>query len=186
MSRAAAALLAACALAACGPTTSAPPQPAAPPGSGRIYPMAPPTPEFLQAPNVPTLPGFSSAVKIGQTIYLAGQVPLDSTGLLVGEGDRVAQLKRALGNATAIVRFARGVPADLVKLTVYCVGCTRDDFDAIRIAASGIFPIGEGAALTMIGVAALPEPDMLVAVDGIAVLRGTIPDRTRDPAAAPH
>ena len=186
MSRAAAALLAACALAACGPTTSAPPQPAGPPGSGRIYPMAPPTPEFIQAPNVPTLPGFSSAVKIGQTIYLAGQVPLDSTGLLVGEGDRVAQLKRALGNATAIVRFARGVPADIVKLTIYCGGCTRDDFDAMRTAASGIFPIGEGAALTMIGVAALPEPDMLVAVDGVAVLRGTLPDRTRDPEAAPH
>jgi len=186
MSRVAAALLAACALAACGPTTSAPPQQAAPPGSGRIYPMAPPAPEFIQAPNVPTLPGFSSAVKIGQTIYLAGQVPLDSTGLLVGDGDRVAQLKRALGNATAIVRFARGVPADIVKLTIYCVGCTRDDFDAMRTAASGIFPIGEGAALTMLGVAALPEPDMLVAVDGVAVLRGTLPDRTRDPEAAPH
>lgn len=148
--------------------------------------MAPPTPEFIQAPNVPTLPGFSSAVKIGQTIYLAGQVPLDSTGLLVGGGDRVAQLKRALANATAVVRFARGVPADIVKLTIYCVGCTHDDFDAMRTAASAIFPIGEGAALTMLGVAGLPDPDMLVAVDGVAVLRGTIPDRTRDPAAAPH
>lgn len=167
-------------LGACGPS-SAPP--ASSGGPGRIYPMAPPPPEFIEAPNVPTIPGFSSAVKVGQTLYLAGQVPLDSTGLLVGRGDRAAQLRRALGNAAAIIRFARGVPADIVKLTVYCVGCSSEDFDAMRTAAGDIFPEGEGAALTMLGVTALPEPDMLVAVDGVAVLRGTIPDRTRDPEA---
>lgn len=176
-------LLAACAalaLGACGPT-SAPGGPGG--GSGRLYPAAPPPPEFIQAPNVPTIPGFSSAVKIGQTIFLAGQVPLDSTGLLVGRGSRTAQLNRALGNATAIVRFARGVPADIIKLTVYCVGCTTEDFDAMRTAAADLFPTGQGAALTMVGVTALPEQDMLVAVDGVAVLRGLIPDRTRDPEA---
>jgi enamine deaminase RidA (YjgF/YER057c/UK114 family) len=178
MNRAASAALGLLLLAACGPTTGPPAG-----SQGRIYPMAPPTPEFIEAPNVPVIPGYSSAVKVGQTIYLAGQVPLDSTGMLVGRGDRVAQLNRALGNATAIVRFARGVPADLIKLTVYCVGCTTVDFDAMRTAAAGIFPQGEGAALTMIGVTSLPEPDILVALDGIAVLRGTYPDRTRDPEA---
>jgi enamine deaminase RidA (YjgF/YER057c/UK114 family) len=135
---------------------------------------------------VPTIPGFSSAVKVGQTIYLAGQVPLDSTGLLIGGGNRTAQLRGALANATAIVRSARGVPADLIKLTIYCVGCSPDDFDSLRTAAAGIFPPGQGAALTMVGVTALPEPDILIAVDGMAVLRGTIPDRTRDPGVGPH
>jgi enamine deaminase RidA (YjgF/YER057c/UK114 family) len=148
--------------------------------------VAPPPPEFLLTPNVPAIPGFSSAVKVGQTVYLAGQVPLDSTGLLVGRGDRVAQLQKALRNATAIVRFARGVPADIIKLTVYCVGCSPDDFEAMHAAASSIFPAGERPALTMIGVASLPEVDILVAIDGIAVLRGTIPDRTRDPEAGTH
>ena len=33
----------------------------------------------------------------------------------------------------------------------------------------------------MLGVAMLPEPGLLVAVDGVAVLRGTYPDRNRDP-----
>ena len=92
--------------------------------------MAPPAPEFLQAPTVPGIDGFSSAVKVGQTIYLAGQVPLDSTGLLVGRGDRPAQLRQALANAAAVVRYARGVPADIIKLTIYCVGCTTEDFDS--------------------------------------------------------
>jgi enamine deaminase RidA (YjgF/YER057c/UK114 family) len=119
-------------------------------------------------------------------VYLAGQVPMDSTGLLVGRGNHAAQFQQALDNAAAIVRFARGVPADLIKLTVYCVGCTNDDFDAIRTTAAGIFPPGQGPALTMVGVTALPEDQMLVALDGVAVLRGTIPDRTRDPGAGTH
>ena len=180
MNRAATAALAVLSLAGCGPTTA----PAGGPGgAGRIYPVAPPPPEFIQAPNVPTIPGFSSAVKIGQTVYLAGQVPMDSTRLLVGDGDRVAQLRQALDNASAIVRFARGVPADLIKLTIYCVGCSSDDFGAMRAATARIFPTGEGPALTMVGVTALPDAGMLVALDGVAVLRGTIADRTRDPEA---
>jgi enamine deaminase RidA (YjgF/YER057c/UK114 family) len=183
MSRTATAALAVLVLVACGPA-AAPAGGAG--GGGRIYPVAPPPPEFLQAPNVPIVPGFSSAVKVGQTVFLAGQVPLDSTGLLVGRGDRVVQLHQALANASAIVRFARGVPADLIKLTVYCVGCSNDDFDAMRTSASALFPAGEGPALTMVGVTALPEDEMLVVVDGVAVLRGTIPDRTRDPEAGTH
>ena len=177
MNRSALGLLALLVLSGCGPAAS----PASGPGGpGRIYPSDPPTPEFIQAPTVPTIPGFSSAVKIGQTIFLAGQVPLDSTGLLVGPGDRQAQFRRALANTTAIIRFARGVPADLVKLTVYCVGCSHDDFDAMRTTAAGVFPAGQGAVLTMIGITSLPEPEMLVSVDGVAILRGTIPDRSRD------
>jgi hypothetical protein len=34
--------------------------------------------------------------------------------------------------------------------------------------------------VTIVGVAALPREDLLVAVDGIAVLRGQLPDRSRD------
>ena len=181
MNRAALAALLPLALAACGPTAA--PAAGAPGGPGRIYPVPPPGPEFIQAPSVPAIPGFSGAVKIGQTLYLSGQVPLDSTGLLVGRGDRPAQFKQALDNAAAIIRTARGVPADLVKLTIYCVGCTADDFNAMRPLATALFPTGQAPAITVVGIVDLPDPDMLVAVDGVAVLRGTIPDRTRDPEA---
>lgn len=182
MSRAAVAALGILILAGCGPA-AAPSSGTG--GPGRIYPMAPPAPEFLQAPTVPAIDGFSSAVKVGQTIYLAGQVPLDSTGFLVGRGNRIAQFRQALANASAVVRYARGVPADIIRLTIYCVGCTPADFDSLRAEAAGLFPKDEGAALTMLGVATLPEPELLVAVDGVAVLRGTIPDRNRDPGTSP-
>jgi enamine deaminase RidA (YjgF/YER057c/UK114 family) len=183
MSRAALAALILLVLGGCGPAAA----PASSPGGqGRIYPMAPPAPEFLQAPTVPAIAGFSSAVKVGQTVYLAGQVPLDSTGLLVGRGDRTLQLRQALANASAVVRYARGVPADIIRLTVYCVACSPQDFDDLRGEAAGLFPKDEGAALTMLGVAALPEPELLVAVDAVAVLRGAYPDRNRDPGTTPQ
>jgi enamine deaminase RidA (YjgF/YER057c/UK114 family) len=183
MSRAALAALAFMVLGGCGPAAA---PTSSQGGPGRIYPMAPPVPEFLQAPTVPAIAGFSSAVKVGQTVFLAGQVPLDSTGLLVGRGDRVAQVRQALANASAVVRYARGVPADIIRLTIYCVGCSTEDFDNLRAEAAGLFPKGEGAALTMLGVAALPEPELLVAVDGVAVLRGAYPDRNRDPGTVPQ
>jgi len=185
MNRAPAIALGLLALAGCGPTASAggPNGPGAPGAPGRIYPVAAPPPEFIVAPGVPAIPGFSSAVKVGQTVYLAGQVPLDSTGLLIGRGDRAAQFKQTLDNASAIIRLARGVPADLIKLTIYCVGCTTDDFNAMRPMAASLFPTGEAPAITVVGISDLPDPDMLVAIDGVAVLRGTIPDRNRDPEA---
>lgn len=186
MSRAALAALAL--LAACGPSTSPAGSggaggPSSPTGMRTLYPPPPAPPEYLVVPSVPAIPGFSSAVKVGQTVYLSGQVPMDSTGLLVGAGDRPAQFKQALANAVAIVRFARGAAPDLVKITVYCVGCAAVDWEAMRTEAAAVFPAAEAPALTALGVASLPDPDLLVAVDGVAVLRGAIPDRYRDPQA---
>ena len=39
---------------------------------------------FISAPGVAGVEGFSQAIKIGKSIYLSGQVPLDSAGRLVG------------------------------------------------------------------------------------------------------
>jgi enamine deaminase RidA (YjgF/YER057c/UK114 family) len=96
----------------------------------------------------------------------------------------VAQLHQALANAAGVVRFARGVPADLVALTVYCVGCQAQDFRALQGEIAATFPDSARPALTMLGVAALPEPELLVAVGGVAILRGQLPDRMRDSETA--
>lgn len=174
---------------ACGPSAAPGGAEGVPGGQGgpggprTLYGSPPPRPEYLVVPSVPAIPGFSSAVKVGQTVYLSGQVPMDSTGLLVGAGNRPAQFRQALANAVAIVRFARGAAPDLVKITVYCVRCAPADWEAMRAEAAAVFPAGEAPALSALGVASLPDSTLLVAVDGVAVLRGTIPDRYRDPQA---
>jgi enamine deaminase RidA (YjgF/YER057c/UK114 family) len=164
---------------ACAPATA----PYQGPG-GMPYPGAAGPPVYLQAPGIPGIEGFSSAVKSGLVVYLAGQVALDSLGDVVGGTDRVAQLRQAMANVAGVVRYARGVPADLVALTVYCVDCQAADFHALQGEIAASFPDSTRPALTMLGITALPEPGLLVAVSGVAILHGEFPDRMRDNGAA--
>lgn len=137
-------------------------------------------PQAVAANGVPQLPGFSTAVKVGNTVYLSGQVPLDSAGRLVGRGDLSAQAVQAFANVAQVVRAARGVPADLVQLTVYVVGYDTAAAGVVRRAVEPYLEPSVPPALTIVGVATLPEPGMLIAVDGIAMLRGQLPDKMRD------
>ena len=132
------------------------------------------------AGGVPQLPGFSTAVKVGNTVYLSGQVPLDSAGALVGPGDLNAQAVQTFGNVAKVIRAAKGVPADLVQITVYVVGYDTSAAGIVRRAVDPYIEPDVPPALTIVGVATLPEPGMLIAADGIAALRGQLPDRTRD------
>lgn len=47
--------------------------------------------------------GYAQAVKVGETIYLAGQVSHDDQGNLVGEGDMEAQMRTAYGNVAKVL-----------------------------------------------------------------------------------
>ncbi len=152
------------------------------PGPGRFPPpdITLSQPHSVPVDGVPQLPGFSMAVKVGNTVYLSGQVPLDSAGALVGKGDLNAQAIQTFSNMARVVRAARGVPADLVHITVYVVGYDTGAAGVVRQAIDPYIEPGVPPALTIVGVASLPEPGMLIAADGIAVLRGLLPDKTRD------
>lgn len=62
---------------------------------------------------------YSQAVKVGSTVYISGQIPLDpATGQLVS-GDIEAEIRRAFDNLQAIATAAGGTLADVVKLSVF-------------------------------------------------------------------
>jgi enamine deaminase RidA (YjgF/YER057c/UK114 family) len=137
------------------------------------------TPVVVNAPNAPALDGFSGAVKVGFMMYLSGQVALDSAGHVVGPDDLRVQLRQALQNMAALVKVGRGSPGDIVQLTVYTVDYTPNHVEMIREAATEVLSAEARPAVTVVGVARLPLPELLVAVDGIAWLRGALPDRHR-------
>jgi enamine deaminase RidA (YjgF/YER057c/UK114 family) len=151
-----------------------------PPGRFPQPDLALTQPQAVPTSGVPQLPGFSTAVKVGNTVYLSGQVPLDSAGRLVGGSDLSGQAVQVFANMAQVIRAARGVPADLVQLTVYVVGYDTSAAGVVRRAVEPYLEPSVPPALTIVGVATLPEPGMLIAVDGIAVLRGQLPDRMRD------
>jgi enamine deaminase RidA (YjgF/YER057c/UK114 family) len=144
--------------------------------------LEPRGPTSVTSDSVPAIPGFSSAVKVGLSLHLSGQVALDSAARVVGPGDLRAQTRQSLGNVIRLVRAARGLPGDVVKLTFHVVGLDSVRTRTIQEVAGEVFTEQPAPAVTVVGVAALPEPGLLVSVDGLAILRGEFPDRERQGA----
>ena len=64
---------------------------------------------------------YSQAIKVGSTIYISGQIPLDpSTMELVGP-DIDSQINQVLKNLEAVCRSAGGELDSIVKFTVYLI-----------------------------------------------------------------
>ncbi len=113
--------------------------------------------------------GASTAVRVGRMLFVSGQVSLDSAGQLVGDGDLRAQAAKAFSNLGAVLRVARALPEDVVRLTVYVVNYRPEDLATIRQAAAAYLADRHAAAMTLVGVQSLYREGLLVAVDAIAV-----------------
>ena len=61
---------------------------------------------------------YSQAVRVGNTVYLSGQIGLDPASGQLVEGFE-AQVDRALRNLKAVIEAASGAPTDVVKLTLF-------------------------------------------------------------------
>jgi len=79
-----------------------------------------PAREYVFTDKAPRPVGpYSQAVRVGNLLFISGQVPLDpETGRLV-EGSFEEQARRVLENIKAIVEAAGGTMDDIVKVTVY-------------------------------------------------------------------
>ena len=108
-----------------------------------------------------------------RTVFLAGQVSRTADGQPVGTDDLAAQVEQAYANVATALAAVGGSFADVAKLPVYVVDWTPDKMAALgegvgRVAQRlGIDPV---RPTTLIGVAALGEPDLLVEVEATAVL----------------
>ena len=129
---------------------------------------------YINPGTLAALPGFTHAVRFGSTLYVSGEVALDSTGRLVGVGDVKAQAAQAFANLATVLRIGGAGPSDVAKLTIYVVNYTPKDLDAIHQAAPDFFPQRNPPAGTVIGVQSLPEDGLLIAVDATAVIRAQI------------
>jgi len=133
------------------------------------------TVEVINPPGLPTPMGYAqvSVATGGRIVCVSGQVARDADGQPVGRGDLAAQVEQAYTNLTVALEGAGASFDDVAKLTVYVVDWTPDKMGALvdgatRVAASkGIDLI---RPVTLIGVAALGEPDLLIEVEALAVI----------------
>ncbi len=107
-------------------------------------------------------------------VFLAGQVARDAEGQPVGTGDLAAQVEQCYLNIGTAMAEVGGSFDDVAKLTVYIVGWDPEKMmpalgEGVGRAAAklGVDPV---KPITLLSVAALGEPDLLVEVEATAVL----------------
>jgi len=109
---------------------------------------------------------YSQAVRVGETVYLSGQIPLvpDTMELVVGGME--TQIRRVFDNLQAVAQAAGGSLADVVKLNVFLTDLGH--FPLVNQVMAEYFsePYPARAA---VGVAALPKGAQ-VEMDAIMVL----------------
>lgn len=117
--------------------------------------------------NAPAAIGpYSQAIRVGDLLFLSGQIPLDpTTGELVSN-DLEAQIRRVLDNLRAVLSEAGGSLASLVKTTIYLTDLA--DFAMVnRIYGEYLSP--PFPARATVEVKALPR-GARVEIEGIAAL----------------
>lgn len=98
---------------------------------------------------------YSQAVRVGDLVFLSGQIPLDpATMELVGGDDVGAQARQVFANLAAVAQAAGGSLGQLVKLNVYLTDL--GNFQLVNEVMTEVFeePYPARAA---VGVSALPR-----------------------------
>ena len=89
------------------------------------------TKEIIKTNHAPKAIGtYSQAVKVGQTVYLSGQIPLSSETMEIVPGDITVQARTVFDNLSAVAKAAGGSLAEIVKLNVYL--CDLSNFAKIN------------------------------------------------------
>lgn len=120
--------------------------------------------EIIHTSNAPEAIGtYSQAVKVGDTVYMSGQIPLVPETMTVVEGDFSTQVRRVFDNLSAVAEAAGGSLQDIAKLNIFLTDLSY--FGTVNEIMAEYFqqPYPARAA---VGVASLPK-DVPVEMDAV-------------------
>src|SRR5262245_54064036 len=116
--------------------------------------------------------GFVQATEVGgatRTLLCSGQTSVDGEGRPLHKGDMAAQVRQALANVETVLQGAGLKLSDVVRLNYYTT-----DVDAFMASgAAGLGRLAEAGcrpASTLLGVARLFHPDILVEIEAMAMV----------------
>jgi enamine deaminase RidA (YjgF/YER057c/UK114 family) len=114
--------------------------------------------------------GYSHIVEVrgGRTLYIAGQIALDSDGNLVGRGDFRAQITQVFENLKARLQECGATFNDVIKLNYYLTDAS--DLLALRDVRNSHINREQPPASTLVVVKQLVREEYLVEVEAIAVV----------------
>jgi 2-iminobutanoate/2-iminopropanoate deaminase len=111
--------------------------------------------KIISTPDAPAAVGpYSQAVRVGSTIYCAGQIPLDPKSGQIVSGDIAAQTRRVLDNVTAVLKAEGLTFENIVKTTIFLTDLA--DFQAVNETYGSYFK-NQPPARSTVQVSALPK-----------------------------
>lgn len=122
-------------------------------------------PDSLPTPTVCFSQGLSVSGKT--LVFVAGQLPVDKTGGIVGEGDFRAQITQVFENIKAVLVDAKASFDDIMKLNIYVTDVRN--LPIVQEVRSG-YLTRPYPATTLVEINALANPKALVEIEAIAVI----------------
>ena len=111
--------------------------------------------------------GYAQSVKVGDTIYVSGQVSHDETGRIVGRGDMEAQMRQAYTNIQKVLTQYGATVNNIVEEILFVT-----DMDAAFSAAvkcrESIFSGTPVVASTIVQIQRLAFPELLIEIRCVA------------------
>lgn len=109
---------------------------------------------------------YSQAVKVNNTVYLSGQIPLDPTTMQLVDGDFAVQAHQVFKNLRAVCEAAGGGLKDIVKLNIYLTDLAN--FQIVN-EVMGQYFASPFPARAAVGINQLPRASLIEA-DGVMVI----------------
>jgi reactive intermediate/imine deaminase len=122
---------------------------------------------ILKLNSVHKTTGYSHAARVGNMLYISGQVAQDKAGKLVGKGDIEAQAKQVYTNLRNILTESGGNLTNIVKMTTYITHyASLEGYRKVR----GQFFTEPFPPSTLVVVESLASPDFMIEIEAIAAL----------------
>jgi enamine deaminase RidA (YjgF/YER057c/UK114 family) len=126
--------------------------------------------ELINSPHLSPPIGFSHAVRVGDTVYLAGQTALDPEGKIVGT-TMMEQFDVAAGNLMTALRATGGGPHQLVSLQIFVTSVPEYKESLVSLGRVWRKHFGKRyPAMGLFGVTELFDAEAKVELMGVAVL----------------
>ena len=125
--------------------------------------------QYLNPDTMPQPRGYTQVVKVGNTVYIAGQVGNTPDGSVVGRDDPEAQVRQIWRNLEAAVKSVGGTGLqNIVKTTTYVTNIGHGT--AVRKVREELYQSSKPPTSALLVISELAGPDYMVEIEAIAVV----------------